>query len=138
MIFTPLSSPLVICINPNSFQKNELLTDHFIIEFSINLKFTKIKRKLITYRDFKSIDLPRFVNNIKTEISSSTSLCPVLLNFTLLNIINIHAPTKTTLITDRPFYLWFSHELFIFKKSVRNLRRNFLKILLLKLNYHYH
>ena len=107
MIFTPLSSPLIRCINPNSFQKIELLTDHFIIEFSINLKFTNIKRKRITYRDFKSIDLPRFVNNIKTEISSSTSLCPVLLNSTLLNIINIHAPTKTTLITDRPFSPWF-------------------------------
>ena len=65
MIFTPLSSPLVRCINPNSFQKIELLTDHFIIEFSINLKFSNIKRKRITYRDFKSIDLPRFVNNIK-------------------------------------------------------------------------
>ena len=127
MIFTPLSSPLIICINPNSFQKIELLTDHFIIEFSINLKFTNIKRKRITYRDFKSIDLPRFVNNIKTEISSSTSLCPVLLNSTLLNIINIHAPTKTTLITDRPFSPWFSHELFIFKKSVRKFEKKFLK-----------
>ena len=112
-------------INPNSFQKIELLTDHFIIEFSINLKFTKIKRKHITYRDFKSIDLPRFVNNITTEIS--TSLCPVLLNSTLLNIINIHAPTKTILITDRPFSPWFSHELFIFKKSVRKFEKKFLK-----------
>ena len=103
MICTPLSSPLVRCINPNSFQKIELLTDHFIIEFSINLKFIKIKRKRITYRDFKSIDLPRFVNNIKTEIFSSTSLCPILLNSTLLNIMNTHAPTKSTLITERPF-----------------------------------
>ena len=127
MIFTPLSSPLVRCIKPNSFQKIELLTDHFIIEFSINLKFSKIKRKCITYRDFKSIDLPRFVNNIKTDISSSTSLCPVLLNSTLLNIINIHAPTKTILITDRPFSPWFSHELFIFKKSVRKFEKKFLK-----------
>ena len=129
MIFTPLPSHLIICINPNSFTKIELLTDHFIIEFSINLKFTKIKRKRITdlYRDFKSIDLPRFVNNIKIEISSSTSLCPVLLNSTLLNIINIHAPTKTTLITDRPFSPWFSHELFIFKKSVRKFEKKFLK-----------
>ena len=127
IIFTPLSSPLIRCINPNSFQKIELLTDHFIIEFSINLKFTNIKRKRITYRDVKSIDLPRFVNNIKTEISSSTSLCPVLLNSILLNIINIHAPTKTTLITDRPFSPWFSHELFIFKKSVRKFEKKFLK-----------
>ena len=125
MIFTPLSSPLVRCINPNSFQKIELLTDHFIIEFSINLKFTKIKRKRIAYRDFKSIDLPTFVNNIKTEISSSTSLCPVLLNSTLLNIINIR--TKTILITDSPFSSWFSHELFIFKKSVRKFENKFLK-----------
>ena len=129
MIFTPLSSPLVRCINPNSFQKIELLTDYFIIIFSINLKFSKIKRKRITYRDFKSIDLPRFVNNIKTEISFSTSLYPVvlLLNSTLLNIINIHAPKKTTLITDRPFSPWFSHELFIFKKSVRKFEKKFLK-----------
>ena len=103
MIFTPRYNLLVRCINPNSFQKIELLTDHFIIEFSIILKFTKIKRKRNTYRDFKFIDLPRFVNNIKTKIYSSTSLCPVLLNSTLLNIINIHAPTKTTLITDRTF-----------------------------------
>ena len=56
MIFTPLSSHLVRCINPNSFQQIKLLTDHFIIEFSINLKFTKSKRKRITYNDFKSID----------------------------------------------------------------------------------
>ena len=72
MIFTPLSSPLIGCINHNSFQQIELLTDHFIFEFSINLKFTKIKRKRIIYRDFKSIDLPIFVINIKTEISSPT------------------------------------------------------------------
>ena len=38
--------------------------DHFTVEFSINLKFTKIKRKRITYRDVKNIDLPRFVSNI--------------------------------------------------------------------------
>ena len=61
MIFTPLSSPIVRCINPKSFQQIELLTDHFIIEFYINLNFKKIKRKRITYRDLKSIDLPRFV-----------------------------------------------------------------------------
>ena len=36
MIFTLLSSPLVRCINPNSFQKIELITDHFIIEFYIS------------------------------------------------------------------------------------------------------
>ena len=77
--------------------------DHFIIEFSINLKFTKIKRKRIKYRDFKSIDIPSFVNNIKSGIYSPTSICPV-----LLNIINIHAPTKTTLITNRAFSPWCS------------------------------
>ena len=54
------------CIYPNSFQQIELLTDHFIVEFSINLKFTNIKRKRVTYRDYKSIYLPRFVINIKT------------------------------------------------------------------------
>ena len=127
MICIPLSRPFVRCINPNSFQKIELLTDHFIIKFSINLKFTKIKRKLITYIDFKSIDLPRFVNNIKIEISSSSSICPVLLISTILNIINIHAPAKITLITDLPFSPWFSHELFIFKKSVRKFEKKFLK-----------
>ena len=74
-----------------------------------------------------SIDLPRFVNNIKTEIYSSTYLSPVFLNSTLLNIINIHAPTKTTLIIDRPFSPWFSHELFIFKKSVSKFEKKFLK-----------
>ena len=101
--------------------------DHFIIEFSINLEFIKFKRKRITYRDFKSIDLPRFVNNIETDISSSTSLYPVLLNSTLLNIINIHASTKTTLITDRPFSPLFSHEMFIFKKSVCKFDKKFKK-----------
>ena len=40
-----------------------------------------------------SINLARFVSNIKTEIFSPTSLCPELLNSVLLNI---HAPTKTT------------------------------------------
>ena len=127
MIATPIYSPLIGCINPNSFNKLNYGTDHFIVEFSIDIKFTKIKRKRITYRDFKSIDLPRFVNNINTEISSSTSLCPVLLNSTLLNIININIPTKTTLITDRSFSTWFSHELFIFKKSVRKFDKKFLK-----------
>ena len=73
-----------------------------------------------------SIDLPRFVSNIKTEISSPTSLCSVLLNSILLNIINIHAPTKTTLITDRPYSPWLSHKLFIFK-SVRKFEKKFLK-----------
>ena len=94
MVCIHLSSPLIGCININSFQQIELLTEYFIIEFSINLKYTKIKRKRITYRDFKSIDLPKFVSNIKTEISSLTSLCPVLLNSILLNIINIHPPTN--------------------------------------------
>ena len=65
MICTPLSSPLILCINPNLFQQIELLTDHFIVEFSINLKFTTIKRKRITYKYVKSIDLPTFVSNIK-------------------------------------------------------------------------
>ena len=96
-------------------------------EFSINLKFTKIKHKRITYRDVKSIDLPRFVSYIKTEISSFTCICPVLLNSILLDNINIHAHTKTTLITDRHFYTWLSHEMFIFKKSVLKFEKKFLK-----------
>ena len=90
-------------------------------------RIKRIKRKHITYRDCKSIGLPKCVNNIKTEISYSTSLCPVLLNSTHLNIMNIHAPTKTTLITDHTFSLWFSHEMFIFKKSVRKFEKKFLK-----------
>ena len=45
----------------------------------------------------------RFVSNIKSDISSPTSLCPVLLNSILLNSLNIHTPTKTTLITDLDF-----------------------------------
>ena len=52
---------------------------HFIVEFSIHLKLSKIKRKRITYRDFKNIDLPRFVSNIITKIyspiSSTSKLC---------------------------------------------------------------
>ena len=126
-VYIPIQHPRIGCTNHNSFQQNELLTDHFIVEFSINLKFTKIKLKRITYRDFKSIDIPRFVSNIKTEISSPTSLCPVLLNSILLNSINIHTTTNTTLITNRPFSLWFSHELFIFKKSLRKFEKTFLK-----------
>ena len=51
-----------------------------------------IKRKLIIYGDFKYINLHKCVSNIKT------SLCPVLRNSVLQNIINIHAPTKITLI----------------------------------------
>ena len=127
MICTPLSRSPIGYIKSNYFQQIELLMDHFIVEFFINLKFTKIKRKSITYRYFKSIDLPRFVSIINTEISSPTSLCPVLINSVHLNIINIHATTKTTLITDRPFSPWFSHELFIFKKSVRKFENKFLK-----------
>ena len=80
MVFTPLSSSLIGCINPKSFQQIELLTDHFIVKFSINLEFTKIKRKRINYRDFKSIDLQRFVSNIKSAISSPNSLCSILVN----------------------------------------------------------
>ena len=55
MIFTPLSNPLIGCINPNSFQQIEILTDDFIVEFSIILKFTKIKRKRITITKYRSI-----------------------------------------------------------------------------------
>ena len=85
MICIPFSSPLVGCIHPNSFQQIKLLTDHFIVEFSVNLKFTKIKQNIVyrdfkTYTDFKSIDLPTFVSNNKTENSSPTSLCPVFLS----------------------------------------------------------
>ena len=62
LIVTTLSSTRIGCIYPNSFQQIELLTDYFIVEFFINHKFTNIKRKLITYRDFMSIDLPSFFN----------------------------------------------------------------------------
>ena len=87
--------------------------NHFIMKFSINLKFTTIKRKRIkTYIDFKSVDLLRFVSNIKTEISFLTSLCPVHLNSMLQNIINI--------------YTYFSHELFTFKKSVRKFENKYI------------
>ena len=126
MIHFPMNVPIG-CIHHKYFQLIELLTDHFIVKFSINLKFTKIKLKLITYREFKSIYLQRFVRNIKTVISYPTSVCPVLLNSVLQNSINIHAPTKTTLITDHSFSHWLSHELFIFKKSVRKFEKKFLK-----------
>ena len=128
MIFTPLSSPLIVCINSNSCQQIDLLTDHFIVEFSINLKFTKIKQKRITlYIEILSLDLPICVSNITTEIYYHASLFPVLLNSVLLDSINIYAPIKTTLITDRPFSPSFYYELFIFKKSVRKFEKKFLK-----------
>ena len=71
--------------------------------------------------------MPIFVSNIKTAISSHTAFYPELLNSVLQNIINIYVPTKTTLINNRPFSPWFSHELYILKKSIRKFEKQFLK-----------
>ena len=109
MIFTTLSSHHIKYVIPNSFYQIELITDHCIVEFSINIKFT----------------------NIKFAIHYLTSTCPVMLNSVFKNI-NINVPTKTILINDLPFYPWKSHEIVILKKGVCKFEKKCLKILLLK------
>ena len=77
--------------------KSTLLTDHFTITFRLKLSNTKRKRALINYRNFKTLN----INDFSNDIINSLSNCNINLDYfnsSILNVLYIYSHIRRFLV----------------------------------------
>ena len=117
----------------NIVDPSNTISDHFLVSFSFDL-FSTVKshrpKKLITFRDIKSIDLENFKIDIHNILATANLNLSVNDSMTqLLNILtdclNKHAPLKTRNIVYRYNCDYFNDELRILKRGKRAHERKY-------------
>ena len=99
-----------------------LITDHYAIDFIININTPKVIRKITSFRKLKTINFTHFSVDINdSPYSTLTSISPFHNVLTLL--LNKHAPLTNKLIPTHTTIPWFSIELGTQKRLVRKKNR---------------
>ena len=120
------SEPLGPVINIETV--DPALSDHLAVKFKIPITKQPFKRKMIKYRNFKSLDS----QSLATSISESRICAGIYANLpdmvngyfdSLTAVIDQVAPTKTRLITIRPKAPWYTIDIDNEKKCRRMYER---------------
>ena len=106
---------------------NVHLSDHFLVNFKINLEGALKKNKVVHYRHFKSIDPIIFKNDLSALISdsienhseSSFDVRSALFHSSLTELLDLHAPLKTKVVKNVPRSSWFNHEYILLRRKRR-------------------
>ena len=99
--------------------KSDLLTDHFIITFTVILPLLpSLSKKLIHYIKIKSINIPLFSSEL-VYILVSLRISPESINYTLFLLLDKYAPIICTTISLHTNCPWFTPHLIKLKRSLR-------------------
>ena len=105
--------------------KSDLLTDHFIITFTVILPLLpSLSKKLIHYRKIKSINIPLFSSEL-VSILVSLPISPESINSTLSLLLDKYAPIISTTISLHTNCPWFTPHLVKLKRSLRKTERTY-------------
>ena len=105
--------------------KSDLLTDHFIITFTVILHLLpSLSKKLIHYRKIKSINIPLFSSEL-VSILVSLPISPESINSTLSLLLDKYAPIISTTISLHTNCPWFTPHLVKLKRSLRKTERTY-------------
>ena len=104
---------------------SNLITDHYAIQFTLDIEMTLPKREVLRYyRKLSAIDYELFQSDFLATISSEP-LTAEFLNNSLISILNIHAPISKITIIPRPKSPWFNLTLSSIKRSYRNAEKKY-------------
>ena len=106
---------------------NVHLSDHFLIGYKINLKGSKKKSKTIYYRHYKTMNKLAFrddiseiiTENMDTYHESPFGVRTTLLNSSLFDTLNYHAPLKQKIVKHVPGSTWFNHDYVVLRRERR-------------------
>ncbi|ELT89897.1 hypothetical protein CAPTEDRAFT_200593 [Capitella teleta] len=99
----------------NSTVKDSLISDHKVIQLSINIAVPRAEQKRMAYMKFKALDVESFAagitNALEIEWNSDHTVDINTYNKVLTSTLDRHAPEKIRVITLRPHAHWCNDEL---------------------------
>ena len=119
IVLTSINSQIYI----SEITRGELITDHYMIKFNINIKKNVPIVKLIKYRSINKINIKDFIDNILSSLEGNI-LSSLLLNDCLTSTLNKFAPIKRLNITYHAHSPWYNNELEAMKRKLRRFEKN--------------
>ena len=105
---------LIIILLANQPTNSTLLTDHYAIKCTLNIK-KNISSKLLSYRHLRNIDLTTFSLDILSNLDIHNFTITAL-NNTLSNLLDTYAPLNNRTIKIYSITPWFNHICHTYKK----------------------
>lgn len=111
---------------------DKLISDHFLLSFTLNMVKPIYKSKVVMVRNLKDIDMVTFRNELNasklfTDPPSDVEEFAELYNETLSSLVDKHAPEKPMRIKDRPHAAWQNIEIIEARKEKRQTERKWRK-----------
>ena len=108
----------------NFLVTDPLISDHSAVHFNLLSSKPSLTSKVITYRQWKSVDIDAFKTDITwSDLSSFTSNDPSKLvqkyNTVLCDLVEKYAPLKVKEVTIRPSAPWYTSDIDIQKRKLR-------------------
>ena len=122
LVITP-SYPSFTLIHPKI---SNLITDHYSIQFTLDIEMALPKQVLRYYRKLSAIDYELFQSDFLDTLSREP-LTAEFLNNSIISIINIHAPICNLTIIPRLKSPWFNSILSSIKRSYRNAEKKYMQ-----------
>ena len=106
---------------------NVHLSDHFLVSFKVGLEGLQKKKKVVHYRHFKSMNLTSFKDDLSCLISenlekyreASFGTRVKVLNSSLKDTLDFHAPLKQKEVKIVAGSTWFNHEYVMMRRERR-------------------
>ena len=119
IVLTHSDKPLIINVQSNEVQ----LSDHFLLEFTVNISATRVEYRTFRYRDINLVDNKQFNKEVKDAYIRIPN-CDMkekihAYNNVMSQVVTAHAPEKTKHIKLVPNAPWFNSEY----KTLRRRRR---------------
>ena len=116
----------------NVIVTDPLISDHSAVHFNLSCSKPCLSKKVISYRQLKSVNIESFKADIvSSNLSSFTSHSPSILvqryNTVLHDLVEKHAPLKVKEVTIRPSARWYSSEIDVEKRKLRKLEKKYRK-----------
>ena len=118
IVLTSINSQIYI----SEITRGELITDHYIIKFNINIKKNVPIVKLIKYRSINKINIKDFIDNILSSLEGNI-LSSLVLNDCLTSTLDKFAPIKRLNITYHAHSPWYNNELEAMKRKLRRFEK---------------
>ncbi|XP_070549536.1 uncharacterized protein [Ptychodera flava] len=126
LLITRSTDELVHSVDVSNFMNS----DHSLIRFDLNLRRPAPKKVSISRRDFRTVNIDVFQDEISTKLSTypldfdaeaiSTFYCD-----TVTEILDTVAPIKKKLVTEKVRAPWYCEELLMLRKNVRRLESKY-------------
>ena len=103
---------------------DDVISDHYPIQFTIATTRPPRMTKIITTRNYKNLDIDAFKEDIvNSKLPTTTSMDPEILantyNQVIGELIDKHAPSKCKTVTMRPLAKWYKEIVKALKRSER-------------------